>query len=225
MEASPTLATAHLGAPRSCCNSQPATHNRHLTFTSLRPQRRGQPLGIMYITPEVFRPPPFALQRRPWTTMDIDQEPALGKRKRDKNESEDPALLQDITPTKISRIHKPNESSHAPWTSTPTISSGHRPMKQLKRTIPKITVPTTASAPPVHSSSDLRACHICHSAPKRKRDLENYLECESCAQRACFICARECAGGCRKQLCSRCSVEVGRVGDTYCLGCFQARGA
>jgi hypothetical protein len=83
--------------------------------------------------------------------------------------------------------------------------------------------PKPANSAPPHpvTQSDLRACHVCHSAPKRKRDLENYLECQSCTERACYICARECSGGCQKQLCSKCCVEVGQEGDTYCLGCYQ----
>ncbi|KAF2281183.1 uncharacterized protein EI97DRAFT_366833 [Westerdykella ornata] len=127
----------------------------------------------------------------------------------------------------MSRIHRVNDPNHASWSSPPTtpiINPGRRPIKQLKRTSPKTNGCTAPTSPAVHASSDLRACHVCHSAPKRKRDLENYLECQSCSQRACFICARECAAGCHKQICSRCSVEVGKEGNTWCLGCFQGPG-
>ncbi|KAF2750678.1 hypothetical protein M011DRAFT_180014 [Sporormia fimetaria CBS 119925] len=82
----------------------------------------------------------------------------------------------------------------------------------------RLTQPCVGSAPAV---PDLRACHICHNAPKFKTDLQNYLTCQSCDERACFICARECSAGCLAELCSRCCVEVGQEGDTHCLKCYQ----
>lgn len=81
------------------------------------------------------------------------------------------------------------------------------------------------------ATSDLRPCHICHKAPTRKRDLEAYIQCTSCGERACYVCTRVCVGarcrsvwdedGKRKALlCSLCCVEVGREGDVLCRGCF-----
>jgi hypothetical protein len=114
-----------------------------------------------------------------------------------------------------------------------------RPTKHLRRSPPtKITanlrkipshlmdtdVPTIhdiQKPPPRISESDLSACHICHSAPKRKSDLENYLQCQVCSERACYICARECYGECKKQVCSKCCVQVGEDWDTYCLSCYE----
>jgi hypothetical protein len=119
-----------------------------------------------------------------------------------------------------------------------------RPVKQIRRLNPKSTfvkspshlmdldpdfplnvqaaIPTPS---PAASDSDLRPCHICHSAPKRRKDLENYLQCQKCEHRACYICARECSRGCRKQLCSKCCVEVGEEGDTWCLECYGKTGS
>lgn len=80
------------------------------------------------------------------------------------------------------------------------------------------------AAPGLHlqrtAEIDLRPCHICHSAPKRRRELENYLQCQACDKRACYICARQCSGKCGKQLCSKCCAEVGEEGATFCFGCI-----
>jgi len=110
----------------------------------------------------------------------------------------------------------------------------HRPVKQLKRPLPKrvpalskstshlMDIESEAPAPslPTCTTMDLRPCHICHKAPTRKKDLENYHECERCSEQTCFICARQCANGCREKICRRCCVEVGEEGDTLCLGCY-----
>lgn len=81
----------------------------------------------------------------------------------------------------------------------------------------------THPAPTPASSSknpDLRACHICKKAPKRKRDMINYLDCTRCIGRTCFICARDCSQ-CHKSLCRDCCTEVGEEGDAWCLDCYQ----
>ncbi|KAF2663055.1 hypothetical protein K491DRAFT_686211 [Lophiostoma macrostomum CBS 122681] len=138
-------------------------------------------------------------------------------------------------------------SDHPPWAyrlspnpMTYTMTEG-RPIKQAKRTVHvsrKTTLTKQAShlmdiesdtpleakiPPPIdHSASDLRPCHICHKAPKRRKDLENYLQCQACEHRACYVCSRSCSSnGCGKQLCSKCCVEVGEEGNTWCLGCYQ----
>jgi hypothetical protein len=69
--------------------------------------------------------------------------------------------------------------------------------------------------------SDLRSCHACQSAPKRKKDLENYMDCRRCDERTCYICARQCLGGCGKKICKKCIVEVGQEGDSWCLDCYS----
>jgi hypothetical protein len=134
-----------------------------------------------------------------------------------------------------------NSRTFKPLPPSTTNSTSGRPTKQPKRTspnktpsalrkhpshlmdtdLPRADDPTPASPPPPIAESDLRACHICHSAPKRKTDLENYLQCQVCTERACYICARECYGGCKKQVCSKCCVQVGEDWDTYCLSCYQ----
>jgi hypothetical protein len=117
-------------------------------------------------------------------------------------------------------------------------TSERRPVKQIKRLSPKASlikstshlmdidfdVPTPCqrtdtplSAPAV---SDLRSCHACNKAPKRKKDLENYLDCRRCEGRTCFICARQCTG-CSKAICKKCIVEVGEEGDAWCLDCYS----
>ncbi|KAH9873961.1 hypothetical protein IAQ61_004588 [Plenodomus lingam] len=108
-----------------------------------------------------------------------------------------------------------------------------RPVKQLKRINPKATalVKSTSQLMDIeiapqgsnaqsHAASDLRPCHACRSAPKRKRDLENYLDCNRCDERTCYICARQCVGGCGKAICKKCIVEVGKEADSWCLDCY-----
>jgi hypothetical protein len=113
-----------------------------------------------------------------------------------------------------------------------------RPIKQLKRMGPKIALVKSTSHlmdtdsdtmstypaldvqhPP--AVSDLRSCHACQSAPKRKKDLENYMDCRRCDERTCYICARQCLGGCGKKICKKCIVEVGQEGDSWCLDCYS----
>ncbi|KAF2705311.1 hypothetical protein K504DRAFT_537381 [Pleomassaria siparia CBS 279.74] len=78
------------------------------------------------------------------------------------------------------------------------------------------------SRPHSHPSGalDLRACHVCHTAPRRRNELENYHECKRCKENTCFICARQCANGCGEKICSKCCVEIGQEGDTLCLDCY-----
>jgi len=132
-------------------------------------------------------------------------------------------------------------SDHSTWTTytqgpMPCLAPEHRPLKQLKRASPKrvpalakstshlmdieFDTPTPSSSLHTSTTMDLRSCHICHKAPTRKKDLENYHECERCKEQTCFICARQCANGYREKICRRCCVEVGEEGDTLCLGCY-----
>jgi hypothetical protein len=112
-----------------------------------------------------------------------------------------------------------------------------RPVKQLKRfSSPKASLLKSTShlmeienEPPSHLPhppypvSDTRPCHACKSAPKRKRDLENYLDCKRCVERTCYICARVCFGGCGRTVCNTCIVEVGEEGDPWCLDCYARK--
>jgi hypothetical protein len=112
--------------------------------------------------------------------------------------------------------------------------SDRRPQKQMKRVSPKATLikstshlmdfetdPSSAKAVShAHPTIDLRSCHACNSAPKRRKDLENYLDCRRCVGRTCYICARQCFGGCGKAVCKKCIVEVGEEGDPWCLDCY-----
>jgi hypothetical protein len=114
--------------------------------------------------------------------------------------------------------------------------SERRPAKQMKRLSPKapLVKPTShlMDIEPESSTSlsttdaaqnpvtDLRPCHACKSAPKRRKDLENYLDCRRCDGRTCYICARQCFGRCGKAVCKKCVVEVGEEGDPWCLDCY-----
>jgi hypothetical protein len=125
------------------------------------------------------------------------------------------------------------------YSASPLFSAtDRRPVKQMKRTSPKSTLVKSTShlmdiepdLPPTssrddaqshsHSITDLRPCHACKSAPKRRKDLENYLDCRRCDGRTCYICARQCFGGCGKAVCKKCIVEVGQEGDPWCLDCY-----
>ncbi|KAF2786633.1 hypothetical protein K505DRAFT_330226 [Melanomma pulvis-pyrius CBS 109.77] len=157
--------------------------------------------------------------------------------------------LQRSSPPAGRALHKRHALVHTvsdnnTWTTlftqTPTtyLATETRPQKQLKRTLPKkvpVLVKSTShlmdieselssSASPRSSTSptlDLRPCHICHTAPKRKKDLENYDECRRCQEHTCFICVRQCGDGCREKICRKCCVEVGEEGDTLCLDCYD----
>ena len=129
--------------------------------------------------------------------------------------------------------HGPNEYRTFSKTSAPP-NFERRPVKQMKRTNPKLAKTSShlmdievdiPSSPPVQrahipTSSDLRSCHACGTAPKRKRELENYMDCLKCEQRTCYICARQCSG-CQKDACKDCVVEVGEEGEPWCLTCYQ----
>lgn len=124
-------------------------------------------------------------------------------------------------------------------TSPTHTSSERRPVKQLKRLPPKSSLVKSTShlmdidlelassvpvaAPQTYPISDLRPCHACQSAPRRKKDLENYLDCRRCDGRTCYICARQCFGGCGKAVCKKCIVEVGEEGDPWCLDCYARK--
>jgi hypothetical protein len=111
-------------------------------------------------------------------------------------------------------------------------SSERRPVKQMKRVLVKTSShlmdtdsDLAPSSPPVqkadtHAKSDLSPCHVCSTAPKRRRDLEGYMDCQRCTERTCYICARECLG-CQKAICKECIVELGQDGEPWCLDCYQ----
>jgi hypothetical protein len=145
----------------------------------------------------------------------------------------------------FARLHPHNNSacessrtlSYPIYSAVPLYTpSERRPVKQIKRHSPKAALVKSTShlmdieydLPPSipkvethsHAPSDLRPCHACKSAPKRKKDLENYLDCRRCDGRTCYICARQCFGGCGKAVCKKCIVEVGEEGDPWCLDCY-----
>lgn len=190
---------------------------------------------MVYITSDLFGPVDTHSQSHPhWHVMaDSQYDPAgLGKRKR--------GLDGDATNnSRGSRApHIPSFDLNSDHTYLPH-AMDHRPFKQMKRLSPKCAFVkstshlmdtdsgtslanayTNAEVQP-HAVSDLRACHACKSAPKRKKDLENYMDCNRCIGRTCYICARQCLGGCGKKLCKECTAEVGQEGDSWCLDCLQ----
>ncbi|PSN60837.1 hypothetical protein BS50DRAFT_199020 [Corynespora cassiicola Philippines] len=199
---------------------------------------------MVYITPELFGSEPHHSRYNPaatsWGIMtDAPLPNELGKRKRrteeDQGPSNYPVQQRPPPPAGRLRLHGPDHASPLRPTNF-SHPSDRRPVKQLKRLSPKLSLvkstshlmdtepdpspsepPSTSSS----SSSDLRPCHACNSAPKRKRDLENFLECARCDERTCYICARACVGGCEKAICKKCVVEVGQEGDPWCLDCYS----
>lgn len=152
-----------------------------------------------------------------------------------------PTHLRSYTNEDLLRLHghntipHPGHRLHSRLQGFPSLE--RRPVKQLRRLNPKISLvktpshlmdiesDLTPSSPPVqrtgaHTNSDVRPCHACNVAPKRKRDLENYMDCRRCEGRTCYICARQCSG-CPKTICKKCTVEVGEDGDPWCLECYS----
>lgn len=203
---------------------------------------RSEATAMVYITSDLFGPADTQSHyHENWHTMTNSQQhaPGLGKRKRH----------QDPDTTNASRGLRPQHSpafehnsdrSYALYTMAPDYrASEHRPVKQVKYINSKLALvkstshlmdtdagasqPVAFTVPQTHAHvfTDLRACHACKSAPKRKRDLENYMDCMRCEGRTCYICARQCLGGCEKKICKECTSEVGPEGDSWCLDCFQ----
>ncbi|KAF1969185.1 hypothetical protein BU23DRAFT_539982 [Bimuria novae-zelandiae CBS 107.79] len=168
----------------------------------------------------------------------------LGKRKRradDVTEGPNPKHIS-ISSTETDRsgsdsrmsLSRSSPTSEGFIRSSTSSNLERRPVKQMKRSNPRLVKAPShlmdievdmPSSPPVQKavtqpSSDLRSCHACGSAPKRKRDLENYLDCRRCEERTCYICARKCSG-CQREICKECIVEIGKEGDPWCLECYQ----
>jgi hypothetical protein len=82
-----------------------------------------------------------------------------------------------------------------------------------------IDFPTPQTAQPL---TLLTSCHICHKAPRLKKDLEAYENCWRCHERTCYICIRQCEAGCgSRKVCRQCCVEQGEEGVVYCLDCLE----
>ena len=199
---------------------------------------------MVYITSDLFGPVETHNQSHScWHMMTDSQQQqhvaGLGKRKR-QQEADTSHTNREPRPQHSLAVDHNNDRSYVLYTTAPSLrASEHRPVKQIKRTSPKFALvkstshlmdtdsgaspavgTTNAQVQPTHIN-DLRACHACKSAPKRKRDLENYMDCMRCDGRTCYICARQCLGGCGKKICKECTSEVGEEGDSWCLDCFQ----
>ncbi|KAF2682841.1 hypothetical protein K458DRAFT_419674 [Lentithecium fluviatile CBS 122367] len=193
---------------------------------------------------------PATIHSQAWNIMvDTQLTAGLGKRKRRADSDEEGSKptgcssQQRSSPASkgLLRLHghapasDTNNNRMYPVTVAASTSSTpeRRPVKQMRRMHPKVALVKSTShlmdieldpAPisTANNHSDLRPCHACNTAPKRRRDLENYMECRRCDERTCYICARECVG-CHKAICKKCIVEVGEEGDPWCLNCYSKR--
>jgi hypothetical protein len=52
----------------------------------------------------------------------------------------------------------------------------------------------TNKQPKKQLNVDLSPCHICRRKPTSKYELDSFADCESCGERTCWICIRECLG-------------------------------
>lgn len=189
--------------------------------------------AMVYITSDLFGPADTQNQSpHHWHIMTDSQHDVSGLGKRKRVHDGDAAHS-----TRGSRLQHASALNHNSDRSYAT--SEQRPMKQIKRVVPKLAFAKSTShlmdtdigtSPPVggangqvqpHAVNDLRACHACKSAPKRKSDLENYMDCKRCIGRTCYICARQCLGGCGRKVCRECTAEVGQERDSWCLDCLQ----
>lgn len=211
---------------------------------------------MVYITSDLFGPPtshnPYTgVQPAQHTIMANPQHTAgLGKRKRimdDDTVERRPGSVQHPhshcshmgavgshrgspshhTPHLAFRNNNNNNNNSLTYTVCSAKTSERRPMKQMKRQNPQITLTKSTShlmdmdtEPLPQPTLTIRPCHACNSAPKRKRDLDSYSDCRRCEERTCYICARQCIGGCGKTVCKKCTVEVGEEGDAWCLDCY-----
>jgi len=101
------------------------------------------------------------------------------------------------------------------------------PSKLQRRVIPlkrnRVTETQDIGTSLVGSQSTLKPCHICHKAPRLKKDLAAYEDCWRCHERTCFICIRQCEARCgERKICRQCCVEEGENGDVSCLDCLQS---
>jgi hypothetical protein len=94
--------------------------------------------------------------------------------------------------------------------------------KSQRMALSEITPTEETSPSPVAKEIALQPCHICHKKPKQKTDLDSYTTCKKCGERTCYICIRECQGGCNdKTICSSCCVEYGEDGTVACFDCYE----
>lgn len=230
----------------------PAISRLHEAIICLSPRRRrstllqsqGPPIfplhrdaaAMVYITSDLFGPAETHSQiHHHWHTMTDPQHDAasLGKRKRT-HDGDAAHVGRGSRPQHTSAFEHNNDRSYVSYAPME-----HRPVKQVKRISPKVTlvkstshvmdtdvstsspVDWTSTQVQLHAVTDLRACHACKSAPKRRKDLENYMDCKRCVGRTCYICARQCLGGCGKKVCRECTAEVGQERDSWCLDCLQ----
>ncbi len=217
---------------------------RSLNLRSHRFLLHSETAAMVFITSDLFGPANIHTQpHNYWSTMTDTQQHAvgLGKRKRLQDGNGDvPHTSRGPCSQHPAAFDHNNERSYDLYAASSGYQTAeHRPIKQIKRINPKLALvkstshlmdTETSTSLPVgfahgqvqpHVVTDLRACHACKSAPKRRKDLENYMDCKRCDGRTCYICARQCLGGCGKKICKECIAEVGQEGDSWCLDCFQ----
>ena len=153
-----------------------------------------------------------------------------------------------MTPAPSSPSTFTDPHNHEHLLSTPQHSSVHKQEHNASKRLhlsPKSRRPPTPASQLSHeyfSSSMSKpltsACHMCHRRPTTTSDLSAYLDCETCHERTCFVCMRVCEGPlCRsnnsqgllpgienitgKNVCGKCSVEVGVDGRVWCSQCYE----
>ncbi|KAK2072664.1 hypothetical protein P8C59_007002 [Phyllachora maydis] len=102
-------------------------------------------------------------------------------------------MMASRTPNKKARISGGDEGKDArspSRQSRPVVA----PSKDFQE--PQDTVTQTRWSPGRNAAAVLRLsrCHTCHRKPTKKSDLDDFADCESCGQRTCFICIRQCSG-------------------------------
>jgi hypothetical protein len=104
----------------------------------------------------------------------------------------------------------------------PSAKARRRIAPTKKPKSPNKTSCITPIADAVQTPVLLTPCHICHKAPRLKKDLEAYADCRTCEERTCYICIRQCeVANCGRKVCRQCCVEQGENGDVYCLDCLE----
>jgi len=126
--------------------------------------------------------------------------------------------------SKRQRVSPPSFDDSSPLQPSPTShntqdqrATWQRPLFSHSTSLPNIDF---AIQKPSIGKADLSACHICRRKPTLKRELEDFLDCESCGNRTCAVCIRECLGlGSASEECSDNRIEYeGKYGQRVNVG-------
>lgn len=122
----------------------------------------------------------------------------------------DKAPIQQLTSSGPSSPHAHEQHQHPHHMASPRkvipYSSPLSKKIRINNSSDEQTPYQQTSLPPHHTRSpsskqqsapktiNLSPCHICHRKPTKKSDLDSYADCESCGERTCYICIRQCLG-------------------------------